>query len=173
MPFVKDPLSLLIETSKTDLINTSRIVKESTALSGYAGIGSVSEAVVYDPSMVTVVRIDNEYFTEMNFLYPYMRSNGISSIAEALYHVAEANNLPRGAVGLLIESDEQIECNLKEAKSNKKKNAVVDKIDKAVELKDKLKDKGIEVKKKLPLKDDNKKNKKVCPKCKKDPCKCN
>ena len=166
MPFVKDPLSLLIETSKTDLPNTKMIVKESTAMSGYNGIAEVSESVVYDPSMVTVVKIGNEFFTEMNFLYPYMKSNGITSVVEALNNVAEANNLNSGDVGLLFESEDKIECDLKEAKTPKKKDNVIDKVGKAVNLKDKLKDKGINVKKKKSDK------KKVCPKCKKDPCEC-
>ena len=119
-----------------------------------------------DIGPVPVVNIQGEYFTEMNFLHPYMKSAKIKSIAEALNNVAEANGLPVGAVGLLIESGSNVsECINKaiESANPKKEKNVLDKIGKSIDISDKLKSKGINVKKK-------KKGK--CPKCGKLKCEC-
>lgn len=150
MPFVKDPISLLLECSEADLLrDTKSAIKESTIVSSYNKIEELSESVVYTPEMVTIVKIGNEYYTEMNFLQPYMKSNGIKSIAEALNDVAVSNNLAPKSVGLLIESKESVTDKIKDAiKSNntKKKNAALDKTKKAEELVDKLKGDGFKVK---------------------------
>lgn len=167
MPFVKDSLSLLIEASEVDLRrNTRRAISESVVRSGYDRIEEVAEPVYYGPEIVPVVNIQGEYFTEMNFLHPYMKSAKIKSIAEALNNVAEANGLPVGAVGLLIESGSNVsECIDKaiESANPKKEKNVLDKIGKSIDISDKLKSKGINVKKK-------KKGK--CPKCGKLKCEC-
>lgn len=167
MPFVKDSLSLLIEASASDLnYSTTKVMKESTVRSGYASIEEVSESVVYGPEIVPVVQIGNEFFTEMNFLHPFMKTNRINSIAEALNMVARANGLREGAIGLLIESEKGVdECIGKalESGGNKKKDGVLDKIGKAVDLSGKLKKKGIKVKKKKAD---------VCPECGKVNCEC-
>lgn len=167
MPFVKDSLSLLIEASASDLnYSTSRVMKESTVRSNYASIEEAAETVVYAPEIVPVVQVGNEFFTEMNFLHPFMKTNRIDSIAEALNIVAKANGLEEGAVGLLIESDKSVdECIGKALESGgaKKKDGVLDKIGKAVDLSGKLKKKGIKVKRKKPN---------VCPECGKVNCEC-
>lgn len=152
MPFIKDSLSLLIEASAMDLKNdTSTIVRESAVRSGYNKIESVYSDVVYTPEMVTIVNVDGEYFTEMNFLHPYMKTNNIKSITEALNNIATANGLLEGSVGLLIESDEEVNDTIDKAiesgNVNKKEN-VFTKIGKAINLTNKLKDSGIKVKKK-------------------------
>ena len=150
MPFVKDPISLLLECSEADLLrDTKSAIKESTIVSNYNKIEELSESVVYTPEMVTIVKIGNEYYTEMNFLQPYMKSNGIKSIAEALNDVAISNNLAPKSVGLLIESKGSVTDKIKDAinsKNTKKKNAALDKTKKAEELVDKLKDDGFNVK---------------------------
>lgn len=156
MPFVKDSMSLLIESSEADLLsNTKSVVAESTIRSGYSNIEEASEEIVYAPEMVTVVKVGNEFFTEMNFLYPYMKTNDISSIAEALNNVAAANNMPDNSIGLLIESDcdvEQCICKAVESCNQKKKDGVLNKISKAIGLTKSLKGKGINVKKKKSCK---------------------
>ena len=167
MPFVKDPLSLLIEASDIDIKrNTKSAVRESAVRSSYDHIEEAAAPVYYGPQIVPVVEINGEYFTEMNFLHPYMKSAKIKSIAEALNNVALANGLSEGGVGLLIESGDNVtECINKaiESANPKKEKSVLDKIDKAVGISDKLKGKGINVKKK-------KKGK--CPKCGKLKCEC-
>lgn len=161
MPFVKDSLSLLIEAGAVDINNdTKSVVRESTIRKGYNQIESVSEEFIYGPEMVPVVSINNELFTEMNFLKPYMDTNGIRSISEALNNVAEANGLSECSVGLLIESDGGVdECISKalESGSPKKKENVFDKIGKAIDITDTLKKKGIKVKKKASAKKKKKK----------------
>lgn len=167
MPFVKDSLSLLIEASASDLnYSTNRVMKESTIRSGYESIEEAAEKVIYGPEIVPVVQVGNEFFTEMNFLHPFMKTNRINSIAEALSIVAEANGLKAGDVGLLIESEKGVdECIGKalESGGTKKKDVVLEKIGKAVDLTGNLKKKGIKVKKKKAD---------VCPECGKVNCEC-
>lgn len=161
MPFVKNAMDLLIESAEADLkTDTKSVVRESTIRSGYSSISEASEPIIYGPEVVPVIQIDDGYYTEMNFLYPFMNTNGIKSIAEALNYVAEANNLSEGDIGLLIESEGDVnECINKALESGnaKKKDNVLTKIGKAVDLTGKLKGKGIKVKKK--------KTEKKCPKC--------
>lgn len=152
MPFVKNAMDLLIESAEADLkTDTKSVVRESTIRSGYSSISEASEPIIYGPEVVPVIQIDDGYYTEMNFLYPFMNTNGIKSIAEALNYVAEANNLSEGDIGLLIESEGDVnECINKALESGnaKKKDNVLTKIGKAVDLTGKLKGKGIKVKKK-------------------------
>lgn len=149
MPFVKDSLSLLIECAESDLkTNTKSIIRESSIRSGYESIPKASQFIRYDANIVPVISLDGEYYTEMNFLYPFMQSNGIKSISEALDLVAEANELPKNAVGLLIESCDSVNGCIDEAikKGGKNKDSVFTKIGKALDLKDKLKAKGKKIK---------------------------
>ena len=152
MPFVKDPMSLLIESADIDLrSNTNMIMRESTALSNYATLESASQPVVYTAEMVPVVQMDDGFYTEMNFLHPYMKSSGIKSIANALDNVAFVNGLHENAVGLLIESDQSVTDAINAAidsGSEKKKKAVIAKINKSKAIADKLAEAGIKVKKK-------------------------
>lgn len=152
MPFVRNSFDLLIEACENDLKkNTGRVVRESTVRSSYNSIEEAAEEVFYGPEIVPVVKVGNEFFTEMNFLHPYMKSEGITSITEALNNVAIANGLGEGGVGLLIESSKYVSDCISEAiKSNnpKKEDSVIKKIDKAVGISDALKKKGINVKKK-------------------------
>lgn len=167
MPFVKDALSLLIEASEIDIKRSSKsILRESTVRSNYRNIGEASEEVIYGPEIVPVVHMKDGYYTEMSFLHPYMKSAGITSIVEALNNVASANNLDKGAVGLLIESNECVgDCISKaiESADPNKENSVLNKIDKATGLSDKLKSKGIDVKTKKQAK---------CKECGKVKCEC-
>ena len=76
------------------------------------------------------------------------------------------NNLAKGAVGLLIESNECVgDCISKaiESADPNKENSVLNKIDKATGLSDKLKSKGIDVKTKKQAK---------CKECGKVKCEC-
>lgn len=167
MPFVKDSLSLLIEASAGDILSdTKTSFSEGAVRSGYESIEEASETVVYVPEMIPVVQIESEYYTEMNFLYPYMKTNHIKSISEALNNVAAANNLPECSVGLLIESDCSVDATITkaiESGNQKKKDSTLNKIKDAVNISDKLKKKGIKVKKKKPV---------VCPECGKTVCEC-
>lgn len=161
MPFVKDSLSLLIECAESDLkTDTKSIIRESSIRSGYESIPKASQAIRYDANIIPVISLDGGYYTEMNFLYPFMQSNGIKSISEALDLVAEANKLPKNAVGLLIESCDNVNGCIDEAlkKGGKAKDSVFNKISKALDLKDKLKAKGKSVKTKKECGD-------VCSEC--------
>ena len=167
MPFVKNALDILVEAASTDLqSNQHQIIKESSIMSGYKSIPEASHPIINGPEVVPIVDVDGGYYTEMNFLYPYMKSAKISSIAEALNNVAAANNLSECSVGLLIESGDNVtECINKaiESADPKKEKSVLGKVSKAINISDKLKSKGIDVKKKKPAK---------CPKCGKTKCKC-
>jgi hypothetical protein len=146
-------MSLLIESADIDLKNSmDMVVRESTVLSTYASLESVSSPVVYTAEMVPVVCVDEEYYTEMSFLHPYMESNGIRNIADALDNVAYVNGLSENAVGLLIESDQYVTDAINEAidsGSEKKKKKAISKVNKSNKIVDKLKNAGIKVKKKF------------------------
>ena len=149
--FIKDPYSLLAEAAENDLsVNTSMALTESQVNSIIESFDEVSEDVVYTAEMVSVIKVGDDYLTEMNALYPYMKSNGITSVAEALNNVAAVNGLQEKAVGLLIESDERTSEMLAEAckKGSKAKEKALDKIKKATKIPAKLKKEGFPVKKK-------------------------
>ena len=149
--FIRDTYSLLAEAAAMDLeTNTSSALTESQIDSIMESIEEVSEDIVYTAEMVSVIKVGDDYLTEMNALYPYMTSNGITSVAEALNNVARVNGLQEKAVGLLIESDKQIKDMINKAaeKGSKAKEKALDKVKKATKLPEKLKKQGFPVKKK-------------------------
>lgn len=149
--FIRDTYSLLAEAAAMDLeTNTSSALTESQIDSIMESIEEVSEDIVYTAEMVSVIKVGDDYLTEMNALYPYMTSNGITSVAEALNNVAKVNGLQEKAVGLLIESDKQIKDMINKAteKGSKAKEKALDKVKKATKLPEKLKKQGFPVKKK-------------------------
>ena len=156
MPYIKDTMSILAECAAMDLgTSKTSVIKESEVRSSYSSIEEASEEFTIGGEMVPVFRVGEDLLTEANLLAPYMRSNNIKSIAEALDNVAEANGLAKHSVGLMIESQEcvtdMIEKACEKAKStgnNKVKDAVLSKVDKATDLVDKLKKSGYPVKKK-------------------------
>lgn len=149
--FIKDPYSLLAEAASMDLsVNTSVALTESQVNTIMESFDEVSEDVVYTAEMVSVVKVGGDYLVEMNALYPYMKSNNITSVAEALNNVAAVNGLQEKAVGLLIESDDRTAEMIQEAckKGGKAKEKALDKIKKATKIPAKLKKEGFPVKKK-------------------------
>ena len=149
--FIKDPYSLLAEAASMDLsVNTSVALTESQVNTIMESFDEVSEDVVYTAEMVSVVKVGGDYLVEMNALYPYMQSNNITSVAEALNNVAAVNGLQEKAVGLLIESDDRTAEMIQEAckKGGKAKEKALDKIKKATKIPAKLKKEGFPVKKK-------------------------
>lgn len=149
--FIKDPYSLLAEAAELDLsINTAAALTESQVNTIMESFDEVDEDVVYTAEMVSVVQVGGDYLVEMNALYPYMKSNNITSVAEALNNVAAVNGLQEKAVGLLIESDDRTAEMIQEAckKGGKAKEKALDKIKKATKIPAKLKKEGFPVKKK-------------------------
>ena len=151
MPYIKDSFSILAECAAIDLPDTERYVRESEIRSEYESIEETSEFYAVAAEMVPVVQIEGQYFTEAQFLAPFMRDAEIKSMTEALDCIAAANNLPERSVGLLIESNCSVSAMIEKAcnsGSNKIKDAVMNKVDKASELAKNLKSKGYPVKKK-------------------------
>lgn len=149
--FIKDPYSLLAEAASMDLsVNTSVALTESQVNTIMESFDEVSEDVVYTAEMVSVVKVGGDYLVEMNALYPYMQSNNITSVAEALNNVAKVNGLQEKSVGLLIESDDKTKSLIEAAnkKCGKAKEKALDKIKKATKIPTKLKKEGFPVKKK-------------------------
>lgn len=171
--FIKDPYSLLAEAANMDLTaNTSGVLTESEIVSRLNTIDEVTEDVVITAEMVSVVNVAGDYLVEMNTLNPYMKCNGIKTVAEALNNVAKVNGLEEKSVGLLIESDDYVNALLEKANAKFKKdknaaakNKVLEKIKKATDVPAKLIKDGFPVKKK-------KGSKKVCKECGKNPCVC-
>ena len=145
MPYIKDSFSILAECAAIDLPDTRRVVKESEMRSEYENIEEAAEFYAVTAEMVPVVKLGDEYYTEAQFLAPFMRDAEIKSMTEALDCIAEANKLPAKTVGLVIESNcavtEMIEkaCQKESAKA---KDIVMNKIGKAADLANSLKSKG-------------------------------
>ena len=151
MPYIKDSFSILAECAAIDLPDTRRIVRESEVKSEYEDIEEATTEYSVMAEMIPVVQIENGYYTEAQFLAPFMRDAGIKSMIQALDCVAEANNLPAKSVGLLIESKCSINEMIERAcqkESGKAKDAVMNKIGKATDLAKSLKSKGYPVKRK-------------------------
>lgn len=154
--FFSDNVSLLAECAANDLsANTEMAVSESQVISAYSTIEEASEEISYGPEMVPVIKVGNDFLTEMQFLAPYIQNNGITSVAEALDNIAEANNLPEKSVGLLVESQGCV-CDMIDqaiAKSTGAGKKMVEKVKKGESLIEKLKNKGYKVKKKKSVKE--------------------
>ena len=151
MPFIKDTFSILAECAAIDLPDTRRVVRESEVRSDYENIEEAEICYEATAEIIPVIQIGNEYFTEAQFMAPFMRDAGIRSMAEALDIIAEANNLPAKSVGLLIESNCSVSAMIEKAcsKGTKAKDAVMDKVNKATNLAKDLKSKGYPVKRKV------------------------
>jgi hypothetical protein len=147
--FIKDPMTLLAECATSDLLaDTDLSIEESSIIKKYNSIEEASREIKYDAEVVPVVSVDEQFFTEMNWLSAYMRSNDIKSITEALDNVAEANKLAPHSVGLLIESSDNVLNVITKVIGGSKKHATLGKISKGEALADKLKSKGYPVKRK-------------------------
>ena len=151
MPYIKDSFSILAECAAIDLPDTKRVVRESEVRSDYENIEEAEANYTATAEMVPVVKIGEEYYTEAQFMAPFMRDAGIKSMVEALNAIAEANNLPENSVGLLIESECAVSGMIEKAcqkESVKAKDAIMDKIGRASDLAKDLKSKGFPVKRK-------------------------
>lgn len=170
MPFINDPYSLLLEASKQDLNrNTVNALTEGAIKTRLNSFEESANEVVITAEMVSVLKVNDQYVTEMNFLHPYMKSNGIKSVEEALNNVAFVNGLQEHSVGLLIESDDYIDAMLEKAckTASKKKDASIkdkalNKIKKATDLPEKLKKDGFPVIKKKSAKKEGCASKEGC-----------
>lgn len=65
-------------------------------------IQELSREIVYSPEMIPVVKIDEGYYTDFDFLIPYMKSNGIDNIADAISNITIANGLKESTISILI-----------------------------------------------------------------------
>lgn len=151
MPYIKDSFSILAECAAIDLPDTRRVVRESEVRSEYESIEEAETNYIATAEMIPVVQIGNAYYTEAQFMAPFMRDAGIRSMVEALDYIAEANNLPEKSVGLLIESECAVSSMIEKAcqkESGKAKDVIMNKITKASDLAKDLKSKGYPIKRK-------------------------
>lgn len=174
--FFKDPITLLAECAEADLnYNLETTIEESKIISAYDKIEELEEEVNYAAEFVPVMKIADNYYTEMQYLAPYMQNNDIRNVAEALNNIAEANNLAPKEVGLIVESQDCVTDKINEA-LGKKNTKFLGKVKKGEDLVSKLKSNGFKVKKKKSSKKESglleaknkKKNKKAvkyCPEC--------
>ena len=149
--FVKDAFKILVEAATDDLAaDTAEQLENDQIISTYNDLDECGDTYSVTAEMVAVVKIGDEYFTEMNYLAPYMQDANIKSVVEAINNVAKANGLNEGDVGLLVDSqdsiDEMIEVAV--AKGGKAKANTLAKLAKAENLFGKLKSSGVAVKKK-------------------------
>lgn len=171
----KDSITLLAEAAEFEINNSAETaINESVVMSTYDNIEELSEEVQYPAEFVPVVKIRDEFFTEMQYLAPFMQNNGIASVEEALDTISVANGFEPKTVGLLVESQECVTDKINEALKKggaKGKRNFLAKLGKGEKLTGKLKKDGYKVKKK---KSSRKKKsykgkvtegKKCCPEC--------
>lgn len=152
MPYIKNTFSILAECAATDLPDTERVLRESEIRSAYNSIQEAEEEYYASANMVPVVKIADNYYTEAQFMAPFMRDAGIKSISEALNAIAEANGLPAKGVGLLIESECAVsnlieKCCQKEC-GGEMKDRVFDRVGNAIDLAECLQNEGYAVRRK-------------------------
>lgn len=96
--------SLLEECAATDMGEcTENELSKNNILDTYRDITvEVPEDVVYSAETIPVIKIEDDYVVESHFLVPFMRTNGITSIKEALDQLTDANELDT-KVGLLVD----------------------------------------------------------------------
>ena len=146
--FFKDPITLLAECAEADInSNVELSINEAQIVSAYNNIEELEEEVNYAAEFVPVINIKGSYYTEMQYLAPYMSNNNIRNVAEALNNIAEANNLAPTEVGLIVESQDSVTAKINEA-LGKKNTKFLGKVKKGEDLISKLKNKGFDVKKK-------------------------
>jgi len=171
---IKSNLQLLSEAAEFDLRETDdSIITIDTVREAYDLIPEADEPIVTESTDVIITNTrDGEYYVEMVNLAPFMFDSGITNIAEALDIVAEANNLPKKSVGLIIESQDAVDAYLEAAKKKSEKTKdpkhakkAAEKINKSNAAAAKLLKNGYKVKKKSV-------NSKVCPSCGKVAEKC-
>ena len=96
--------SLLEECMATDMGEcTENELSKHNILDTYKDITvEVPEDVVYSAEAIPVLKIDDNFVVESHFLAPFMISNSITSIKEALDALTDANELDT-KVGLLVD----------------------------------------------------------------------
>ena len=96
--------SLLEECMATDMGEcTENELSKHNILDIYKDITvEVPEDVVYSAEAIPVLKIEDDFVIESHFLAPFMISNGITSIKEALDALTDANELDT-KVGLLVD----------------------------------------------------------------------
>lgn len=169
----KDNMALLAEAASLDIKQNSELNLERDAVkSAYKSIGECADVINHTAETVPVFRTtNNEYYTEMNYLVPFMQDNDIKSVAKALDAVAEANGLQAKSVGLFVESEAAVMSMLEKAAEKSKatgnkavEKKAVEKVAKSQKVVDKLTASGYKVAKKKDVE--------ACPKCGKKKCVC-
>ena len=156
MPF----MSLLIEAAGTDLkYSPTKAINESAVIAAYKNLESAPAPIQYPAEMIPVVKVGEGYYTEMSFLMPYMKSNGVKSVVTALNDLAKANGLNEGAVGLLVESKESVMATIDDAIDEKHAGAAIAKLSKADQVIDNLSKNGVKVVSKADQKMEDEKDK--------------
>lgn len=152
---MKTPLDILKEAAESETFSVTDMIKDQIKAEfkdTYAEITTVEENVKYRPEMIPVFESTDKstYYVEMDNVVKYMKSSGVKDIEEALYDIAECNNLSSDNMTILIESDDWAMSVLEEASKAKKADGKdpMDIIKKSTGLIKNLKKKGIKLAKK-------------------------
>ncbi len=170
---IKSNLTILAEAAASDIkANSSASLKLDTVKEAYGAIPTINEPAVTEAADVIVNDTRDGYYVEMVNLAPFMMDSGIKSISKALDIVAEANGLEPKTIGLVVDSQANIEATLEAAQKRAKETGnyklvenAISKVNKNNVLIKRLLSEGYKVAKKSE-------DSKVCPKCGKAKCKC-
>ena len=125
----KTAFDIISECSLTDGYNTnsmfdSEVDVELNTL--YKDIAKAIDgnAIVYTPASIPVLQVDSEddhpFIVELDMLAKYMQSNSIVDIEQGIKDIAEANHIDASDLYVLIESEDETQEYLQEAKKIKK-----------------------------------------------------
>ncbi len=151
----KTPLDILQEAASSENFTITDMMRDALKdefSDTYADITTVEEAINYAPQMIPVFEASDKsaYYVEMDNVVKYMRSANVKDINDALYDIAEANDLSADSMTILIESSDWAFAVLEEAEKADKAGdkSKMEKIKKSTQLLKKLKEKNIKVAKK-------------------------
>lgn len=164
MSLFNNPADVIIESSKLDLASASNVLIESTVNSfkeTCRAIPTLEEGTIaYTEEVVPVFAYKDTAVVELENVVKFMESNNISDIAEAARRIAEHYNIPE--VGIVIESDEELEDGIEEARRGAKQGDedAIKKMEVATESLKEFKEKGLKLFKKAKKKVHNSSKKK-------------
>lgn len=162
MALFNNPAEIIIEAGNLDLETSGNIMIETAANEFTAECSEIptleEDAVFYTEEVVPVFGVNKvtgiKAVVELESVVKFMNSNDIEDIADAVTKIAEHYELNATDLGIVIESNEELEETVQEAKVAAKKGLkkALGKVgDAANALKD-IKNKGIKVFKKKPNK---------------------
>ena len=162
MALFNNPTQIIIEAGNLDLETSDNIMIESAAndfATRCSEIPTLNEDTIhYSEEAVPVFGVEStpgiKGVVELENVVKYMESNNVEDVCEAVEKIAEHYGLNSKDLAIVIESDDDLNNTLQEAKVAAKKGnkSGLVKVGKAAEVLKNIKNKGLKIFKKKPSK---------------------